>query len=100
VLLIIKKRDKVTPISLISPCAGCAGTYKIQASNNLSPLPSSYISKLVSSTQFICRVAVKFNILFINKDLGKAFPMMGMPARQLSHSPTFWAKFFPTRQQP
>jgi hypothetical protein len=36
VLLIIKKRDKVTPISLISPSADCAGTYKIQASNNIS----------------------------------------------------------------
>jgi hypothetical protein len=75
VLLIIKRRDKATLISLISPSADrCPNTCKSQASNGISLSLPMYISKL-GSTKFIScgvidkEVTTKFEITFISKDL-------------------------------
>jgi hypothetical protein len=45
VLLLIKKRDKVTPISLITPSAERPDAFKIQASDDFSVSAPAYIDK-------------------------------------------------------
>ena len=77
-LLVIKKRDKVTPISLISPSADRADAYKIQASDDLSLSSPAYISKWESSN-FICGImekgtASEYGFLFIDSDLRDGLP--------------------------
>jgi hypothetical protein len=78
-LLLIRKCDKVAPISPIPLLsADHANAYRIQASNDLSFSSIEYISKL-GSTKFIYRamdkaVAVKLDML--TKTSGKDFSVI------------------------
>jgi hypothetical protein len=77
-LLLIKKPNKVTPISLITLSADRPNAYKSQASNNLSVSTPAYISKW-GATRSIYGIidralAVKSELWFINKDLREGLP--------------------------
>jgi hypothetical protein len=72
-LLLIKKHDKVTPISLITPSAERPDAYKIQASDDLSVSAPAYFAKR-GATRSICGIidralALEFEIQFIDIDL-------------------------------
>jgi hypothetical protein len=73
VLLLIKKRDKITPILLITPSAERPDAFNIQESNDLSMSAPAYINKQ-GVTRSICgfidrALAIQYGITFIDKDL-------------------------------
>jgi hypothetical protein len=76
--LLIKKRDKVTPVSLITPSAERSDVFKIQASDALSVSAPAYVNKQ-GVTRSICgfadrALAIEYGITFINNDLREGLP--------------------------
>jgi hypothetical protein len=78
VLLLIKKRDKVTPVSLITLSTERSDVFKIQASDDLSVSAPAYVNKR-GVTRSICgfidrALDIEYGITFIDKDLREGLP--------------------------
>jgi hypothetical protein len=79
VLLLIKKRDKITPISLITPSAERSDAFKIQASDHLLSVSAPAYNDKRGATRSICGIidralAIQYGIMFIDKELREGLP--------------------------